>query len=69
MLSIIKNKIIYQNKEYDYDGSLIYEGEFLNRERNGKGKEYYKNGELLFEGEYLDGMRNGKGKNIIKMVN
>ena len=28
----------------------IYEGEYLNGERNGKGKEYYENGELWFEG-------------------
>ena len=25
---------------------LIYEGEYLNGERNGKGKEYYDNGKL-----------------------
>ena len=31
---------------------LIFEGEYLNGEKNGKGKEYYK-GELFFEGEYL----------------
>ena len=41
---------------------LIFEGEYLKRERNGKGKEYYENGNLEFEGEYLDGERNGKGK-------
>ena len=26
-------------KEYDYDGKLLFEGEYLNGERNGKGKE------------------------------
>ena len=51
-------------------GALIYEGEFLNGERNGKGKELGLN-TLKFEGEYLNGKRNGKGKeyydrNIIK---
>ena len=34
---------------------LIFEGEYLNGERNGKGKEYELNGELKFEGEYLNG--------------
>ena len=49
--------------EYDDDGNLIFEGEYLNDERNGKGKEYYyDNGGLIFEGQYLNGKRNGKGK-------
>ena len=30
-------------KEYNYNVNLIYEGEDLNGERNGKGKEYYTN--------------------------
>ena len=41
---------------------LIFEGEYLNRKKNGKGKEYDNNGDLLFEGEYLNGKKNGKGK-------
>jgi len=40
----------------------IFEGEYLNGERNGLGKEYYDNGKLKFEGEYLKGKRKGKGK-------
>ena len=60
------NYIIYESnrigKEYiGNDDTLIYEGEYLNGERNGKGKEYL-NGTLKFEGEYLNGERNGKGK-------
>ena len=44
---------------------LIFEGEYLNGKRNGKGKEYYNNGNLKFEGEYLNGkIWNGKGYNI-----
>ena len=59
--------IIYETKtkgkEYDgHSDDLIFEGEFLNGERNGKGKEYYYNGNIIFEGEYLNGKRNGKGK-------
>ena len=61
-------KIIYELingngkiKEYMY-GELIFEGEYLNGEKNGKGKEYNRIGELVFEGEYLNGKRNGKGK-------
>ena len=53
-----------ENKGKEYDGqtdNLIYEGEYLNGKRNGKGKEYDEN-KLIFEGEYLNGKRNGKGK-------
>ena len=63
-----QNNIIYELKngkgyikEYDYYGNLIFEGEYLYGERNGKGKEYY-DGKLLFEGQYLNNKRNGKGK-------
>ena len=50
----------YNNGRYRI---LLFEGEFLNGEKNGKGKEYYNTlGELKFEGEYLNGKRNGKGK-------
>ena len=49
-------------KEYNNNGKLKFEREYLNGERNGKGKEYYCNGNLLFEGEYLNRERNGKGK-------
>jgi len=63
--------IIYETKDKGkeymcYNDKLIYEGEYLNGKRNGKGKEYYKdkneNDYLLYEGEYLNGKRNGKGK-------
>ena len=33
----------------------MFEGEYLNGKRNGKGKEYDYNGKLEFEGEYLNG--------------
>ena len=36
--------------------SLIFEGEYKNGRRNGKGKEY-RNGILMFEGEYINGKR------------
>ena len=50
-------------KEYNSEnGELLFEGEYLNSVRNGKGKEYYYNCYLKFEGEYLNGERNGKGK-------
>ena len=49
--------------EYSDNGALIFEGEYLNGIKNGKGKQYDGFGNLLFEGEYLDGKRwNGKGK-------
>ena len=40
---------------------LIYEGEYLNGEKHGKGIEYNENGIPIFEGEYYQGKRwNGK---------
>ena len=59
--------IIYESNEIgkEYNGMsdlLLFEGEFLKGERNGKGKEYFFDGELEFVGEYLNGKRNGKGK-------
>ena len=47
-------------REYE-GGDLMFEGEYLNGKRNGKGKEYHHWGTLLYEGEYLNGKRNGKG--------
>ena len=41
---------------------LLFEGEYLNGKKNGKGKEFNYKSELLYEGEYLDGIKNGKGK-------
>ncbi len=44
---MINNEI---GKEYYMNGSLKFEGEYL----NGKDKEYDDNGELIFEGEFLN---------------
>ena len=41
-------------KEYDYNGKLIFEGEYLKDKRYENGKEY-SFGKLMFEGEYLNG--------------
>ena len=41
---------------------LLFDGEYINGEKNGKGKEYSRLGKLIFEGEYLNGKKNGKGK-------
>ena len=41
----------------------IYEGQYLNGERKGKGEEYDQSTYYsIFKGEYLNGKRNGKGK-------
>ena len=57
--------IIFENdgkcKEYNFHDRLIFEGECLNRKKNGKGKEYICK-VILFEGEYLNGKRHGEGK-------
>ena len=45
-------------KEYtSSDDRLIYEGEYLDGQRNGFGKEYDKKGKIIFEGEYINGKR------------
>ena len=49
-------------KEFNDDGILIYEGEYINGMRNGKGKQYDKDGKIIYEGEFKDGKRHGKGK-------
>ena len=72
-INIINYKIFYGKYiEYESDGkareyyyyndNLVYEGEYLNGKRNGKGKEYNYNDNFIYEGEYLNGKRNGKGK-------
>ena len=37
------------------NGVMIFEGEYLNGEKNGCAKEYNESGFLEFEGEYLNG--------------
>ncbi len=53
-------------REYILNTNIVlFEGEYLNGKRNGKGEEYYSNilyETLKFEGEYLNGKRNGEGK-------
>ena len=46
-----------KGNEYDYEGKVVFEGEYLNGKKNGKGKEYFNNGLLKFEGEYFEGKR------------
>ena len=38
-------------------GVVIFEGEYLNWKKNGKGNEYYENGKIKFKGEYLNGKK------------
>ena len=59
------DKNVYGKEFSRSNNKLIYEGEYLNGKRNGKGKEYDKNGKLIFEGEYKEGKRNGEGKEIM----
>ena len=44
---------------YNYEGKLIFEGEYLNGEQLGYGKEFYDDGKVRFEGEYFNGEKNG----------
>ena len=58
-----------KGKEYTSSNKkiLLYEGEYLNGKRHGKGKEYFDNGKIEYEGEYLNGERSGKGKEYYKV--
>ena len=64
-----KENIIYELKQgkgfiklYKYN-ILIFEGNYKNGKKNGKGKEYhFDSGRLIYEGEYINEEKNGKGK-------
>ena len=65
-----KRYIIYESnrkgiEQNSIDNILIFERDYLNGEKNGKGKEYYSNGNIRFEGEYLNGKKlNGNGYDL-----
>ena len=47
----------------EYRDKIIFEGEFSNGKKNGKGKEYDINtGKIKYEGEYFNGNVTGRGK-------
>ena len=58
-----------QEKRYEYVGTyLIYDGEYINGKRHGKGK-LYKYGKLIFEGEFFNGeIVRDKNKKIINNI-
>ena len=49
-----------RGKEYDGNEGLLYDGEWLNGKRIGKGVEYA-NGKKVYDGEWKNGVRNGEG--------
>ena len=55
-----------EGKEYNYEGRLLYEGEYKKGKKHGKGK-IYDNGwnkkELKYEGEFLN------KRNMVKVMN
>ena len=53
----MKGKKNGKGKDYDLDGKLIFEGEYLNGKKNGKGQEYDLDGIILFRGEYINGKK------------
>lgn len=55
-----KGKFIKLNGEVS-EGNVIYEGEFIYKELNGKGKITWFDG-TIYEGEFKDGELNGEGK-------
>ena len=42
-------------RKYDHEGNLLFEGDFVDVIKTGKGKQYNNKRELIFEGEYLYG--------------
>ena len=49
-----------KGKQFDDNEGLLYDGEWLNGQRSGKGVEYV-NGKKVYDGWWLNGMRNGEG--------
>ena len=45
-----------------WNKKILFEGNYLNGKRYGKGKEYNLCGSLIFGGEYMNGKRNEEGK-------
>ena len=54
---------MYQNGRtvFTSEGDLIYEGEWKDGKKHGKGKKFY-DGDLIYEGEWNEGCYHGKGK-------
>lgn len=50
-----------KGKEYDAEGLVSYEGQFLDGLRSGEGKAY-ENGVLCYEGQFADDLYQGRGK-------
>ena len=50
----------HYGKLFDMEFKPIYEGEYKNGKREGKGVYHYKTGEV-YDGEWVDGIREGKG--------
>ena len=50
-----------EGKQYDPDGILSYEGEFVDGKRSGYGEEY-ENGELIYRGQFENGDYSGAGE-------
>ena len=42
---------------YDKNGQLMFDCEYLNGKKHGKGKMYDKNWQLMFDCEYLNGIK------------
>ena len=57
----LKNGNGYMNS-YNFFDIKIFEGEYINGFKNGKGKEYYESGSIKFQGEFFYNLRNGDGK-------
>ena len=56
------NSLEIIGKLYNADGKLIFEGTYLDGEKNGEGKEYDNDGKIKYEGQYMNGKRwNGEG--------
>ena len=49
-----------KGKKYNKNGNVLYEGDFINGQFEGKGKYIYDNGDY-YEGQYKKGLQNGEG--------
>ena len=58
---------MFMEKRYDKYDVVLFEGEYSEDKRNGKGKKYIKNSDLKFQSEYFK-KRLSEKKKIIMMV-
>ena len=61
-----KNGLRHGSGKYYEDGRILYSGNFVNDNVDGKGTLYYKNGKIKYDGNWVDNRMEGYGKYIFE---